>query len=142
MSYIFLFFVALMAATILPISSEALLIYYLHDEKSAILLLISAGLGNTLGSIINYYIGKKGSEYLIKNEKISIARLQKSEELFGRYGAYALLLSWVPIIGDPLTLVAGVLHYDIKKFIIVVSIAKFGRYALILSFAPIANSIA
>jgi len=134
MSYISLFFVALMAATILPISSEALLIYYIHNEKSVILLLIAAGVGNTLGSIINYYIGKKGSEYLIKKEKISAIRLQKSEDIFKKYGGYALLLSWLPIIGDPLTLVAGVLHYDIKKFIIFVSISKFGRYILILFF--------
>ncbi len=134
MSYISLFFVALMAATILPISSEALLIYYLHDEKSAILLLIAAGVGNTLGSIINYYIGKKGSEYLIRKEKISTIRLQKSENIFKRYGGYALLLSWLPIIGDPLTLVAGLLHYDIKKFIIFVAISKFGRYVLIIFF--------
>ena len=134
MSYISLFFVALMAATILPISSEALLIYYLHDEKSAILLLIAAGVGNTLGSIINYYIGKKGSEYLIRKEKISTIRLQKSEDIFKRYGGYALLLSWLPIIGDPLTLVAGLLHYDIKKFITFVAISKFGRYVLIIFF--------
>lgn len=134
MSYISLFFVALMAATILPISSEALLIYYLHDEKSAILLLIAAGVGNTLGSIINYYIGKKGSEYLIRKEKISTIRLQKSENIFKRYGGYALLLSWLPIIGDPLTLVAGLLHYDIKKFITFVAISKFGRYVLIIFF--------
>ena len=134
MSYIYLFFVALMAATILPISSEVLLIYYIHNEKSVVLLLIAAGVGNTIGSIINYYIGKKGSEYLIKKEKISAIKLQKSEDIFKKYGGYALLLSWLPIIGDPLTLVAGVLHYDIKKFIIFVSISKFGRYILILFF--------
>lgn len=134
MSYIYLFLVALLAATILPISSEALLIYYVHDERSALLLLLSAGFGNTLGSLVNYYMGKKGSEYLIKKEKISTTRLQKSEDIFEKYGGYALLLSWVPIVGDPLTLVAGMLYYDIKKFIIFVSISKFGRYALIVGF--------
>jgi membrane protein YqaA with SNARE-associated domain len=121
-----------MAATILPISSEALLTYYLHNNKSIMLLLIVAGLGNTLGSIVNYYIGKKGSEYLIKKEKISATRLHKSKDIFRKYGGYALLISWVPIIGDPLTLVAGMLYYDIKKFIIFVSISKFSRYVLII----------
>ena len=139
MSYIYLFFVALMAATILPISSEALLIYYLQNDKYIVLLLITAGLGNTLGSIINYYIGKKGSEYLVKKEKISTARLQKSEDIFKKYGGYALLLSWMPIIGDPLTLVAGMLDYEIKQFIILVAISKFGRYMLIIYLYDISS---
>jgi len=132
MSYIYLFIISLIASTILPISSETLLIYYLYEQKSTTLLLLVAGVGNTIGSIINYYIGKKGVEYLISREKISRDRLFKSRELFDKYGGYTLLLSWVPIIGDPITLIAGTLRYNIKKFIIIVSISKFGRYVVII----------
>jgi membrane protein YqaA with SNARE-associated domain len=121
-----------MASTILPISSETLLIYYLYEENSTTLLLLAAGVGNTIGSIINYHIGKKGVEYLVTKEKISIDRLIRSRELFDKYGGYTLLLAWVPIIGDPITLIAGTLRYNIKKFIIIVSISKFSRYLVII----------
>jgi len=128
----YLFITSLMASTILPISSETLLIYYLYEENSTALLLLAAGVGNTIGSIINYYMGKKGVEYLITKEKISRDRLIRSRELFDKYGGYTLLLAWVPIIGDPITLIAGTLRYNIKKFIIIVSISKFSRYLVII----------
>ncbi len=72
-------------------------------------------------------------DYLVGHGKITAERMQKSEMFFKKYGALALLLSWVPIIGDPLTFVAGVLHYDFKKFVLIVSIAKFGRYLLLIA---------
>jgi membrane protein YqaA with SNARE-associated domain len=133
MAYLILFSVSLLAATIFPVSSEATLLYYLNDSKSVLMLLIVAGTGNVLGSVINYFIGKKGVDYLIDHKKITAERMQKSDAFFKKYGAFALLLSWVPIIGDPLTFVAGVLHYDFKKFVLIVSIAKFGRYLLLIA---------
>ncbi|MEA3490879.1 MAG: YqaA family protein [Campylobacterota bacterium] len=133
MTYFILFSVSLLAATILPISSEATLLYYLNEGKSAWILLIVAGTGNVLGSIINYLIGKRGVDYLIDHKKITADRIEKSELFFRKYGIFALLLSWVPIIGDPLTFVAGMLHYDFKKFVLIVSIAKFGRYLIVIS---------
>lgn len=132
MAYLILFAVSLLAATILPLSSEATLLYYLNEGKSVWMLLIVAGTGNILGSIINYFIGKKGVDYLIDHKKITAERMEKSETFFKKYGAFALLLSWVPIIGDPLTFTAGVLHYDFKKFVMIVSIAKFGRYLILI----------
>lgn len=133
MAYLILFSVSLLAATIFPVSSEATLLYYLNEGKSVLMLLIVAGTGNVLGSVINYFIGKKGVDYLIDHKKITAERMQKSDAFFKKYGAFALLLSWVPIIGDPLTFVAGVLHYDFKKFVLIVSIAKFGRYLLLIA---------
>ena len=132
MTYLILFSVSLLAATILPMSSEAILLYYLNEGKSVWMLLIVAGTGNVLGSVINYFIGKKGVDYLISHKKITAERMKKSEAFFKKYGAFALLLSWVPIIGDPLTFVAGVLHYDFRKFALIVSIAKFGRYLILI----------
>ncbi len=133
MAYLILFSVSFLAATIFPVSSEATLLYYLNEDKSVLMLLIVAGTGNVLGSVINYFIGKKGVDYLIDHKKITAERMQKSDSFFKKYGAFALLLSWVPIIGDPLTFVAGVLHYDFKKFVLIVSIAKFGRYLLLIA---------
>jgi len=133
MVYLILFSVSLLAATIFPLSSEATLLYYLNEGNSVWMLLIAAGTGNVLGSVINYFIGKKGVDYLIDHKKITVERMEKSEAFFKKYGAFALLLSWVPIIGDPLTFVAGVLHYDFKKFVLIVSIAKFGRYILLIA---------
>ena len=132
MIYLILFSVSLIAATILPVSSEATLLYYLNEGKSAWILLVVAGIGNVLGSVINYWIGRKGVDYLLDHKKITAERMKKSELFFKKYGAYTLLLSWVPIIGDPLTFVAGALHYNFKKFILIVSIAKFGRYIILI----------
>ncbi|MEA3418803.1 MAG: YqaA family protein [Campylobacterota bacterium] len=132
MAYLIIFLFSLSAATILPLSSEATLLYYLNEGESPWVLFIVAGIGNILGSVINYFIGKKGVDYLLSHKKISEERIKKSETLFQKYGTYALLFSWVPIIGDPLTLVAGVLHFDFRKFLLIVSIAKFGRYLLLI----------
>lgn len=132
MVYIITFFVSLAAATILPFSSEATLLYYIHHGHNLWALFVVAGLGNILGSVINYAIGLKGITYLLAYKKISKEQLNKSQNIFKRYGAYALLLSWVPIIGDPLTLVAGALKYDFKRFLLFVSIAKLGRYAILI----------
>ncbi|SFV59746.1 probable membrane protein YPO3302 [hydrothermal vent metagenome] len=132
MSYIIIFIISLLSATILPLSSEATLLYYLENDKNSLYLLIFAGSGNTIGSIINYLIGIKGIDWLIQSDKISKSRLEKSQDLFNKYGKYSLLLSWLPIIGDPLTLIAGALKFNFTLFIIMVAISKFGRYIIII----------
>ena len=131
MVYLSLFTISLLSATLLPGGSEALLLYDISQNYSLSLLLIFATLGNTLGAFINYIIGFKGVDYILSKEK----QLDKAEVYFQKYGAWALLLSWVPIIGDPLTLVAGVLKYDVKKFIMIVLFAKGVRYIMIASMA-------
>lgn len=132
MEYITLFFVSFAASTILPVSSEATLYYYLHNGGDWLYLLLSAGAGNTLGSLLNYFIGIKGVDYLLNNGKLSLKSYQRSERIFAKWGGWSLLLSWVPFIGDPITLLAGALRYPFVKFLIIVAIAKFGRYTLIL----------
>ncbi len=132
MSYWILFFSAFAAATVFPFSSEATLYYYLGEGKEPWLLLLAAGSGNTLGSLLNYWIGRKGADWLLTHGKISQERWEKSERFFGRWGGWSLWLSWVPVIGDPLTLAAGALHYDWRKFLLIVAAAKFARYGVIL----------
>ncbi len=131
MVYFTLFSISLLAATLLPGGSEALLLYNLSLGYDPILLILFATIGNTLGSIINYFLGYKGINFLIDKGYAKSKQLQKATQTFQKYGAFSLLLSWMPIIGDPITFVAGILKYDIKKFIAVVFIAKGVRYSVV-----------
>ena len=120
-----------MAATLLPLGSEALLLYDLSHGYNPVLLILVATIGNTLGSIINYFLGYKGVDFLIQKKYVNPKQLQKATDTFKKYGAYSLLLSPMPIIGDPITFVAGVLKYDFKKFAGVVFLAKGVRYIVV-----------
>lgn len=111
--------------------SEALLLYDLSLGYNSILLILFATIGNTLGSIINYFLGYKGIDFLTQKKYANPKQLQTAKSTFEKYGAFSLLLSWMPIIGDPITFVAGVLKYDLKKFVVVVFIAKGIRYIVV-----------
>lgn len=128
MTYLVLFFSALISATLFPLGSEALLIYDIKQGYNLYLLIFVATLGNSLGSVINYFLGLKGEEYLVKKNLIKEKYIIKSKYYFDKYGGFSLLFSWLPIIGDPITFIAGTLKYDFKKFLILVVIAKFSRY--------------
>jgi membrane protein YqaA with SNARE-associated domain len=132
MSFFTIFTISFLSATILPLSSEATLLYYLHNGYNPYYLLFFAGLGNTLGAVVNYFIGLKGIGWLLKSNRISPSSLEKSQNIFNKYGSFSLLLSCLPIIGDPLTLLAGALKFDFKIFLLMVSISKFGRYTIII----------
>jgi membrane protein YqaA with SNARE-associated domain len=131
MIYITLFFSSLISATLFPMGSEALLIYDILEGYNIYLLIFIATLGNSLGSCVNYFFGLKGEEYLEQKKFISTKSLDRAKRFFDKYGAWSLLLSWVPIIGDPITLIAGVLKYNFKYFLVLVTFAKFVRYAVI-----------
>lgn len=130
--YLTLFISAFISATLFPLGSEALFLYNLTLDLSPTILLLVATLGNTLGSVVNYYLGLKGETYLVEKNYIKESSLSKAESFFHKYGTYSLLFSWVPIIGDPLTFIAGVLRYDFKRFLFLVTLAKFGRYLFLL----------
>ena len=131
MAYLTLFFVAFLSGSLLPLGSEALLFYDIKQNYNPFLIVISATLGNTLGALFNYYLGSKGEEFLEKKGYLEPAKMQKAKERFNRFGGFALLLSPLPIIGDPITFIAGVMDYDFKKFILIVFFAKFIRYILL-----------
>lgn len=128
MIYLTLFFSAFISATLFPMGSEALLVYDILEGYNLVLLLFFATLGNTLGSCVNYYFGIKGEEYLERKKILTSQKMDKYKNFFDKYGAWTLLLSWMPIIGDPITFIAGVLKYSFKKFVMIVLLAKFLRY--------------
>ena len=135
MVYITLFTIAFLSATLLPLGSEALLLYDISQNYPLMLLWIFATVGNTLGSMVNYWLGLKGESYLERKKYLSAKKMEKARSFFDRYGGITLLLSWVPIIGDPLTFIAGVLRYNFKWFTLIVIVAKGTRYAVIIFLA-------
>lgn len=132
MAYITLFLVAFASATLLPMGSEALLIYDITQGYTVWILWLVASLGNTLGSMVNYWLGLKGEAYLEHKGYLSQEKMDKARASFDRFGGWTLLLSWVPIIGDPLTFIAGVLKYRFWWFVVIVAVAKATRYAVIV----------
>ena len=132
MVYITLFTVAFISATLLPMGSEALLLYDISQGHMVWLLWLVASVGNSLGSMVNYWLGLKGEAYLEKKGYLSQKKMDKARRSFDRYGGWTLLLSWVPIIGDPLTFIAGVLKYRFWWFVAIVAVAKATRYGVII----------
>ncbi|MDD2384237.1 MAG: DedA family protein [Sulfurospirillaceae bacterium] len=126
-----LFLTSFASATLLPGGSEALLLYLLSEQYQPLLLIASASIGNILGSYVNYLLGVYGVNFARSKQYISEEKIDKAQILFEKYGAWSLLFSWAPIIGDPLTLVAGILHYRWWKFLVIVSFAKIARYSFI-----------
>ena len=133
MIYLSLFTISFLAATILPFSSELTLAGLIATSSyNNLLLLIIASLGNVLGSVVNWILGfysrklSKKKWFPFKDEQI-----EKSSKWFNKFGRWSLLFAWVPIIGDPLTLVAGLLRVKFIEFIILVTIGKVSRYILI-----------
>ena len=125
-----LFLSAFAAATVLPLQSEAVLLALLaKGHHSAIALLFFASLGNILGACVNWYLGLKIEHY--KDKKwfpLSAQQMTRAQLSYQKYGYWTLLLSWVPIIGDPITLIAGLLKENFARFLLLASLAKVGRY--------------
>jgi len=127
MAEVTLFLSAFLAATIFPLSSEAAFIIALKSDMSLLSAMISASLGNLLAIVFNYYLGY--FLYLKSKRKLFASNFgKKSYELTHRYGYFALLLSWLPIIGDPLTIVAGLLRLKFFYFLLIAGSLRVLRY--------------
>ena len=132
MVYLTLFISALISATLFPLGSEAILLYDLNEGYSALWLLVWATLGNTLGAVVNYILGYQGEKFLEQKNFINKNKFTKFTTLFEKYGAYTLLLSWLPLVGDFFTLAGGVARYPFWNFFFLVLVAKFGRYLFLI----------
>ena len=132
LGYIGLFVSAFLAATILPLSSEVVLTALLLNGLSPVTLVTVATIGNVLGSLVNYALGFWAGQALIKRWlKMTEEELIRAEQRFKKYGMLSLLLAWAPIIGDPITVAAGVLRIHLLWFIVLVTAGKLTRYVVI-----------
>ena len=136
MIYLSLFSISFLAATILPFSSELMLAGLIATSNyDNFLLLIFASMGNILGSTINWVLGFY-SRNLTTNKwfPFKLSQIESSSKWFDKFGKWSLLFAWVPIIGDPLTLAAGLLRVKFTEFLILVIIGKVSRYFIIYYF--------
>lgn len=123
-----LFGAALLSATLFPGGSEALLLYRLHHGASPVATVATATAGNVLGSLITYAMGRLGRRAAGRSERAERG-LALAERGFARFGRPALLFAWLPVIGDPLCLVAGILRIGVVSFLVLVTLGKLARYA-------------
>ncbi len=135
-AYLILFLAAFGAATLLPLQSEAVLVGLLAlGEHPAWVLVVVASAGNVLGSWVNWLLGRYIEHWRHKRWfPVSESQLERAQRAYHRYGRWTLLLSWTPIIGDPLTLVAGVMREPLWSFMLIVTIAKTARYMVLAAF--------
>ena len=133
MIYISLFLISFLAATILPFSSEVTLATLIASSNyNNLSLLIFASLGNILGSVVNWVLGFYSRNLATKRWfPFKDKQIKKSSSWFNRFGKWSLLFTWIPIIGDPLTLAAGLLRVKFIEFLILVTIGKVSRYIVI-----------
>ena len=130
-SYLSLTVFAFLAATLIPVSSEAALATALSLGSSPIPALIFATMGNCAGVAFNYWLGWKGEEKLLHEylQKKSVAR---AYQITRKWGKWSLLISWLPIIGDPITILAGVLRINFTLFVALSFPLRFLRYLFIV----------
>ena len=133
MIYLSLFFISFLAATILPFSSELTLAGLISTSNyDNLLLLVVASFGNVLGSVFNWSLGFYSRNFTTKKWfPFKETQIERSSKWFSKFGKWSLLFAWVPILGDPLTFVAGLLRVRFFDFIILVAIGKVSRYLII-----------
>jgi membrane protein YqaA with SNARE-associated domain len=125
-----LFAIAFLAATVLPAQSETALVGLQVAGYPVLLLVTVAGIGNTLGAVVNWALGRCVERYRDRGWfPVSAAALDRASRWYRKWGRWSLLLSWAPIGGDALTVAAGVLREPLWSFLALVAIAKAGRYA-------------
>ena len=132
-AYVSLFISSFLSSTILPGHSEiTLTTFILLKNYSQFLLIFFASLGNILGSIINWYLGFYITKFISKSWfPFTKIQLDQVSLWYLKYGKWSLFFCWVPVIGDPLTIVAGIFRFPIHIFILIVSFAKTMRYLVI-----------
>jgi len=130
--YVGLFAASFLAATVLPLSSELVLVFLLMNHFDPVLLVTVATTGNVVGSITNYYLGFYGGIFLLSKTKLKKDKhLERAEVYIKKYGVWSLLFAWVPVIGDPITVAAGLFRIHIAVFTLFVTAGKLTRYLII-----------
>ncbi len=138
LGYLGLFIVSILGATLLPLSTELFVLGMPTLGYNLFAVILIATLGGYVGSLINYFVGKKGGDFLFSRYiTIKESRWNRAVAIYQKYGVIALFFSWLPIIGDPLLVVAGTFHFDLRKFSFWVILGKLFRYLLLLILADV-----
>jgi membrane protein YqaA with SNARE-associated domain len=134
LAYAGLFSASFLAATLLPMQSEAVLLTMMASEKFIPwLLLLVASCGNILGSLVNWWMGRALLQFQHRRwVPFSAEQISRAQGWYQHFGQWTLLASWMPIIGDPLTLIAGVMRMPLWRFLLLVTVAKTARYFLLI----------
>jgi membrane protein YqaA with SNARE-associated domain len=129
--YFTLFTVSFLASTLLPLGSEWLLVMMLVSGYEPFSTVMVATFGNYLGAVTTYLIGMFGGVWLVEKVlRVSAEQEERARDYYRRYGVFSLLFSWLPIVGDPLCMVGGVLRINFWLFTLLVASGKFVRYAV------------
>lgn len=128
-----LFVAAFLAATLIPFYSEFAVAGMVSLGKNPHLTLLVATLGNTLGAAVNWAAGR----FLLHFEDrkwfpAKHANLERAQHWFRKYGVWSLLFAWLPVGGDALTFVAGIMRVHFVLFFVLTAIGKGGRYAVLI----------
>ena len=127
-----LFLLSFLASTLVPLGSEWLLVVLLLNGTAPAAAVTTATVGNWLGAVTTWAIGVWGGPYLIRKVlRISPTDEERAERFYNHYGSWSLLLSWLPIIGDPLCLVGGLLRVGFLRFSLLVFTGKLARYVAV-----------
>jgi len=132
LGYFGLFFAAFLSATILPMSSEGILLLMLSQGFDPWICLLIATVGNSLGGLTNYGIGMLGDPKWFKRFGISEDKLIRFETRIQLYGFWLAFISWVPFIGDPLTVALGFFRVPFNKVLVLLILGKFLRYFVLI----------
>jgi membrane protein YqaA with SNARE-associated domain len=135
-AYLSLFGMSFLAATLIPFYSEVALVGLLAAGYDPLLLWLFASTGNTLGAVVNWVLG----HYLLHFEHkrwfpFPASKLHRYQRWYQRFGVWSLLLSWLPVGGDPLTFIAGIMKVNLGIFVILVGLGKSLRYAVIVALS-------
>ncbi|MDS7595675.1 YqaA family protein [Agrobacterium tumefaciens] len=131
--YAGLFLTAFIAATIMPMQSEAALAGLIVLKSHPVWLLVAvASIGNVAGSFVNWLLGRGIERFRDRRWfPVKPEALERAQSWYRRYGKWSLLLSWMPLIGDPLTVAAGIMKEPLPVFLLLVTLAKVGRYVIL-----------
>ena len=136
MLYSTMFASAFLAATFVPLASELTLAAGLAAGGSVHWLVASATLGNTLGAVVNWGLGRFMEQFCDRRWfPVDAKRLERGQAWFRRYGTWSLLFAWLPVVGDALTVIAGAMRVRIVPFLVLVAIGKGARYAVLAFLA-------
>lgn len=133
--YLGLFLASFLASTVVPFGSEWLVLLLVQMKFSIIAVVLVASTGNFLGACTSYYIGLKGRGLIERHLGIESAKIEKAEGYFSKYGAYVLLFTWLPFIGDAFTVVSGLMRLRFWLFSVLVFTGKFLRYLAVAYLA-------